>query len=109
LGTVTNSYLSINYKYVSEKSAAGVYEPFGQFDSGIGPDIPFGVASTDAYSLLNLGAGFDLDVWEKPINFDITVSNLLNNEYRDFLDTYKGYTLAPGRSVNMKVNVPFAY
>jgi len=100
-------YLLFNIKYVSDKSAAGVYEPFGQFDDGIGPDIPFGVASTDAYIIFNMGLGFDLKITELPINLDIEITNLTNKEYRDFLDTYKGYALSPGRSINFKLNIPY--
>ncbi|MBD3385980.1 TonB-dependent receptor [candidate division KSB1 bacterium] len=99
-------YLFFTMKYVGDKSAAGIYEPFGQFDDGIGPDIPFGVASTDAYSLVNIGFGFDLKVMKMPVNFDLELTNLLDKDYRDFLDTYKGYALSPGRSVNFKANLP---
>ncbi len=99
-------YILLSMKYVGDKSAAGEYEPFGQFDDGIGPDIPFGVASTAAYTLMNLGIGFDLSIIDRLINIDLEITNLLDNDYRDFLDTYKGYTLAPGRSVNVKCNIP---
>jgi iron complex outermembrane receptor protein/hemoglobin/transferrin/lactoferrin receptor protein len=92
---------------VGEKSAAGIYEPFGQFDDGIGPDIPFGVASTEAYSLVNIGFGFDLNVMNRSVNFDVEITNVLDREYRDFLDTYKGYALSPGQGVDLKLNVPF--
>ena len=99
-------YFLINLKHVGDKSAAGIYEPFGQFDDGIGPDIPFGVASTKAYSLVNLGLGFNLNHLIVPFSFDFEVSNLLDNDYRDFLDTYKGYTLSPGRSLNFRLHIP---
>ncbi|MBU0712830.1 TonB-dependent receptor [bacterium] len=99
-------YALLHIKHVGAKSAAGIYEPFGQFDDGIGPDILFGVCSTDAYTLLSAGVGFDVNLMKMPMNLDIEVSNLLNETYRDFLDTYKGYTLAPGRSVNFKINIP---
>jgi len=100
-------YILLKVKYVNDKSAAGIYEPFGQFDDGIGPDIPFGVASTEAYTLLNVGIGFDIDFYDNQINFDLEVTNLLDEDYRDFLDTYKGYALSPGRSVNVRLNIPF--
>ena len=98
-------YILFNLKHVGDKDAAGIYEPFGQFDDGIGPNIPFGVASTKAYTVLNAGFGFDLNISKRFINIDLEITNLLDNDYRDFLDTYKGYTLAPGRSVNLKCNV----
>ena len=99
-------YVLFNMKHVGEKSAAGEYEPFGQFDAGIGPDIPFGVCSTDAYSLLNIGIGFDMTVFDLPVNVDFEVTNVLDEDYRDFLDTYKGYALSPGRSFSVKLDVP---
>jgi iron complex outermembrane receptor protein/hemoglobin/transferrin/lactoferrin receptor protein len=106
LFVLESPYVLLNGKYVHAKSAAGIYEPFGQFDDGIGPDIPFGVASTDAYSLMNIGLGFDLKVMKTPVNIDLEITNLRDEDYRDFLDTYKGYALSPGRSINLKLNLP---
>jgi len=106
ISAVKSPYILLHIKTVGDKSAAGIYEPFGQFDDGIGPDIPFGVASTDAYTLMNIGVGFDLNIMATPVNVDIEITNLLNEDYRDFLDTYKGYALSPGRSVNFKLNLP---
>jgi len=102
-----SQYISINVKFISTKKAAGIYEPFGQFDDGIGPDIPFGICSTGKYNLVDLGFGFDLSLYNHLVNFDITLTNIFNEVYRDFLDTYKGYALSPGRSVNVKANIPF--
>ena len=107
ISIIQNPYFLFDIKYVSDKSAAGVYEPFGQFDDGIGPDIPFGVASTKNYTLFNLGLGFDLRLYREPVNIDIEINNLFNTVYRDFLDTYKGYTLAPGFGFIFKFNIPF--
>jgi iron complex outermembrane receptor protein/hemoglobin/transferrin/lactoferrin receptor protein len=107
LYALKSPYVFLNVKAVGEKSAAGIYEPFGQFDDGIGPDIPFGVASTEAYSLVNIGFGFDLNVMNRSVNFDVEITNVLDREYRDFLDTYKGYALSPGQGVDLKLNVPF--
>lgn len=99
-------YLLARMTHVGDKAAAGIYEPFGQFDDGIGPDIPFGVCSTDSYTLINFGIGFDVAMMGRLINVDLEMSNALDTVYRDFLDTYKGYALSPGRSLNVKVNVP---
>lgn len=108
-GRLRHPYLLLHLKRTWDKDAAGEYEPFGQFDDGIGPDIPFGVASTDAYTLVNLGLGFDFSFNHSLINLDIEISNLLDEAYRDFLDTYKGYALGAGRGVNIKLNVPIGY
>jgi iron complex outermembrane receptor protein/hemoglobin/transferrin/lactoferrin receptor protein len=105
---VGSPYVLFNIRHVGEKQAAGPYEPFGQFDDGIGPDIPFGVCSTDAYTILNLGSGFDIDLMQVTMNLDLEITNVLDQEYRDFLDTYKGYVLSPGRSINLRLHIPFA-
>lgn len=107
LSIIKSPYFLIDGKFVSSKKAAGIYEPFGQFDEGIGPDILFGVCSTDKYSLLDLGVGFNLYLYKQPISVDVSITNVTNEVYRDFLDTYKGYALSPGRSVNVKLNIPF--
>ncbi len=107
VGYFYSNYIALGIQHVAAKKAAGIYEPFGQFDDGIGPNIPFGVASTSDYSLVDLQVGFDLLINKTQFNVDLEISNLLNTDYRDFLDTYKGYALAPGRSVNLKIYLPF--
>lgn len=104
---IKSPYISVNAKFVSGDKAAGIYEPFGQFDDGIGPDIPFGVCSTEKYNLVDVGLGFNLYLYNQPVSVDIVITNFTNEVYRDFLDTYKGYALSPGRSVNLKLNIPF--
>ncbi|MDZ7694587.1 MAG: TonB-dependent receptor [Balneolaceae bacterium] len=92
--------------HTSAKDAAGRFEPFWQF--GNAPQFSnFGVASTDAYTLFNAGLGFELPIWNRPISFQVTANNLLNEAYRDFLNTYKGYALSPGRNIEVKMMVPF--
>jgi len=105
LGPLENSYLKIGVRHTFQKDAAGRYEPFWQF--GNLDKFPFGVASTDAYTLLNVGIGFTVPFLERSIKVDVQGSNLLNNAYRDFLNTYKGYALNPGRDVTVKVSIPF--
>jgi len=106
LSIILSPYISVNTKFVSSKKAAGIYEPFGQFDDGIGPDIPFGVCSTKEYNLVDLSIGFDLKLYDQPVIVNIESTNIFNKVYRDFLDTYKGYALSPGRSFNFRINIP---
>jgi len=101
--TMRNLYLDLSVRYVSDKEAAGRYEPFWQYDNN--PE--FGVASTERYTLLNVAVGFDLPLAGRHASVDLLVRNLLNETYRDFLDTYKGYALSPGRDFRVRVNVPF--
>ena len=97
-----NAFVRFGVKYALEKEAAGTYEPFSQFDG-----MPFGTASTDNYLLLNAGIGFEYPVFNQKAIFNLSVDNLLDTEYRDFLDTYKGYALSQGRNVRVKLKIPF--
>jgi len=41
-----------------------------------------------------------------PLTLSIGVRNLLDETYRDFLDTCKGYALSPGRDVRLSLSTP---
>ena len=99
LGFMENPELTLALRAADSKDSAGALEPFSQFDNN--PN--FGTASTDSYAVLDLGLGFDWKQWR----FDFTIANLLDEDYRDFLDTYKGYALSPGRSFNVRVSYEF--
>jgi outer membrane receptor protein involved in Fe transport len=87
---------------VFDKNSAGWFEPFSQYDV-----IPFGTASTDAYSVVNLNVGGSLEFGRTALDLYFGVENLLDETYRDFLDTYKGYALSPGRNLIARVGVSF--
>ncbi|HAP37175.1 MAG TPA: hypothetical protein DCQ28_15050 [Bacteroidetes bacterium] len=106
ISNISSPYLSFNSKFVAGKNAAGFYEPFAQFDDGFGFNIPSGVCSTEDYAVIDFGIGFDVKNGRDPVTFDFLITNLTNEIYRDFLDTYKGYALAPGRSYNVRVTIP---
>ena len=92
---------SVTLRYYASKDAAPG-EPFAQFD-----DAPFGSASTDSYYLIDLGAGFSPRIAGQTLHLDLAVNNLLDEDYRGFLDTYKGYALSPGRDIRLTARVPF--
>ena len=102
-GSLRNVFLSLGVRYAARKEAAGRYEPFWQFDQN--PN--FGVASTDAYTLLDVTLGFDVPVSGQNFGISLMVNNIFNTAYRDFLDTYKGYALSPGRDVRLNLTIPF--
>ncbi|WP_255233443.1 TonB-dependent receptor [Aliifodinibius salipaludis] len=106
IGEFENAFVSMGVQYASSKEAAGRYEPFWQF--GNAPQFSdFGVASTDAYTLFNAMVGAEISLWDRPIALQLSGNNLFNNAYRDFLDTYKGYALSPGRNISFRVKVLF--
>ena len=101
-GWARSPWLRLGLRHNASKDAAPG-EPFSQFDNA-----PFGTASTDAYTVADLGIGFSVDGGTgAPMRVSLEVRNLTDKSYRDFLDTYKGYALSPGRDVRLTVRVPF--
>jgi iron complex outermembrane receptor protein/hemoglobin/transferrin/lactoferrin receptor protein len=94
----------IGIRHARSKDAAGTLEPFSQFDDdGTPPGSLFGTASTDAYTLLDLGFSFNY----RDLRVDLMVKNATDEDYRDFLDTYKGYALSPGRNLILQTSLAF--
>ena len=105
-GPLSNSQVELSVKHAFQKDAAGRFEPFAQFDGEFGP--PFGTASTRAYSVVNVEARTTLALgFGAPLTVSVGVDNLLDETYRDFLDTYKGYALSPGRDVQFSLSTTF--
>jgi iron complex outermembrane receptor protein/hemoglobin/transferrin/lactoferrin receptor protein len=103
---LTNPQLKVRVKHAFQKDAAGRFEPFSQFDGGFGS--PFGTASTRAYQRVDVTARTTLALGiGAPLTLSVRVNNLLGETYRDFLDTYKGYALSPGRDVQFSLSTTF--
>ncbi|QVL49714.1 MAG: TonB-dependent receptor [Thiocapsa sp.] len=101
-GPIREPYVTLGVLHAAAKDAAPG-EPFSQFDF-----LPFGTASTDAYTLTSLDLGFAFRAFgNRSARVDLAVRNLFDIEYRDFLDTYKGYALSPGRDVRLSLSLPF--
>jgi TonB dependent receptor. len=105
-GPLRNPRIEVDLKRGFDKDAAGRFEPFSQFDGDFGP--PFGTASTKAYTTVDASAEsrFALGLGAQP-SLRVAVRNVFDTTYRDFLDTYKGYALSPGRDVRVSLSVPF--
>jgi len=101
-GFFKNPFVRLGMRYNASKQAAPG-EPFEQFDQA-----PFGTASTESYTVGDLSIGFDYDGFTGiPVQFKLDVRNFTDKAYRDFLDTYKGYALSPGRDVQFGIQIPF--
>jgi iron complex outermembrane receptor protein/hemoglobin/transferrin/lactoferrin receptor protein len=103
LGPLKGFFITAGLRHAMAKDAAGRYEPFSQFDFA----KPFGKASTDAYTLFDAGIGGHIPFQNRRIHFSIKGLNLTDKAYRNFMDTYKGYALSPGRNIRIKVRIPF--
>jgi iron complex outermembrane receptor protein/hemoglobin/transferrin/lactoferrin receptor protein len=102
LGNFKNNTFSVNMKAYDDQQVAGTYEPFAQYNT-----MPFGSADTAGYTLWGIGYESSISLMNHNANLGIKVDNLFDTKYRDFLDTYKGYTLGMGRNISFSLRIPF--
>jgi iron complex outermembrane receptor protein/hemoglobin/transferrin/lactoferrin receptor protein len=96
-------YVQLGVRHARPKRIAGITEPFAEFDAN--PE-GFGISSTPAYTLVSAAVGARLAVGASSVELYIEVENLLDQAYRDFLDTQKGYALGQGRNLSVRVAAP---
>lgn len=65
------------------------------------------VSPPPAYHLFNLALGTNFKIKQKTINTNLTVDNLFNQEYKDYLDRFRYYSHAIGRNISLKINYTF--
>lgn len=61
----------------------------------------------DGYINLNLSGGFKTRLFSNELNVFVSVDNLLNNSYRDYLNRFRYYADDLGRNFSIKVNYNF--
>jgi iron complex outermembrane recepter protein len=69
-------------------------------------DDPSGLA-TDAFTLLNLSAGYQLTLGHRVHSFMLRVDNVGDTKYRDATSRIKTFALNPGRNVSLVYRVLF--
>ena len=104
VGPFGSPRLRLKLRHAFDKDAAGRIEPFSQFDGA-----PFGTASTESYTVFGLEASGTVETGSVPISVTVAVENLTDEVYREFLDTYKGYALSPGRNLSLKIRAPLHF
>ncbi len=99
---VRSPYARASVRYAASQDAVPG-EPFSQFDR----NPRFGSASTDSYWLVDLAAGFEFKGFgTRDVRVNVELRNVLDEDYRDFLNTYKGYALNPGRDLRLSLEIP---
>jgi hypothetical protein len=104
LGPLTSPFVELESVWVDDGVPSGPDEVF----SG----RPFG-AATDSYNVLHLKAGFQVPVARTVLGVNVTVRNLLDEEYTDFLYPYKGFDYQgvpvrnPGRDIRLMTRFQF--
>jgi iron complex outermembrane receptor protein len=54
-----------------------------------------------------VGAGVGFEVGRAEIDFDVSVRNLFDTEYTNFMSRYKTYAIDPGRNVIFRLTTRF--
>jgi iron complex outermembrane recepter protein len=89
---ITSSYLSSSILYVTKQWRVPANSDF--------------VAPPDAYYTVNLHASCSVKIKNQNLEFGVSVLNLLNQSYRDYLDRFRYFADAMGRNVTFRVKVP---
>jgi len=90
----------------SSRALFGLEVSFVEKGEVSGPDEPFGTP-TDPYTLTDLTAGVEWALGETTLALDLTVRNLFDTEYTDFLWSYKAFAPNPGRDVRVAARFVF--
>lgn len=65
-------------------------------------------APPEGYTLLSFSAGMDIPLKTNAISLGVTVNNLLNTRYRDYMNRFRYFTDEMGRNISVRATVPFA-
>jgi len=105
-GRLSKLYASISGLYVARQNRAPAVsqrQEGGQitFTGDFAPPQP-------AYFLLGAEVGFTCQVAGQPMSVILSGTNLANLAYRDYLNRFRYYADEPGRSISLKIRVPFS-
>jgi iron complex outermembrane receptor protein len=64
---------------------------------------------SQAFTLVNVGAGFALPLGQRDVRVDLSLRNALNQRYADFLSRIKTNALDPGQGRNLIARVTWSY
>ncbi len=92
-GKVTKPYLVASNVYVRHQDRV----PVNNYDYA--PPPP-------AYTLFNAGFGFFVMSQKRNIEINLTVNNIANTTYRDYLDRLRYFSAEPGRNIMLRLKIP---
>jgi iron complex outermembrane receptor protein len=69
------------------------------------PNIDY-VDPPPSYSLLDAGVGSDVQVGGQACRVNLSVKNVLNTRYRDYLSRFRYFIDEPGRDIILRIQVP---
>jgi iron complex outermembrane receptor protein len=90
---IHSSYLSASFQYVTKQWRVPQNADF--------------VDPPSAYYLVNLHASCSFRINQQSVEIGVSVFNLLDQSYRDYLDRFRYFTDAMGRNISFRLKIPF--
>lgn len=90
---LNSAYVSASFLYVTKQWRVPANSDFA--------------VSPDAYYTVNLHASCKILLHKQSVEFGISVFNLLDKSYRDYLDRFRYFTDALGRNFTLRIKIPF--
>ncbi len=85
-------YLQVGYQYITKQWRVPQNTDFAP--------------PPDAYGLLSAEIGSDVKFGKQVLNISLSVTNLLNEEYRDYLDRFRYFANSQGQNLILRIKVP---
>lgn len=103
----------LTYNFKETKSMKGTYisaQVLAVTQQTMVPANSDYVAPPAAYCIIGLSAGTDFIIKKvQTISVSITISNLLDNPYRDYLNRFRYFSNEMGRNVMLKIKIPLEF
>ncbi len=93
LGKLKNAFASISNLIVPRQTR-------------VPPNSDF-VSPPKGYTIFSAAVGCTIKYKKQDITISLQGSNLLNTVYRDYMDFFRYYADEPGRSIQLKIRIPF--
>lgn len=106
-----NFYLSINSQFVAKQNQFpdnNFITDIVNINSGDLEEVEVDISSTPGgYHLLNLSTGVEFDFDSKKLNINLNLNNLLNTNYRDYLNRLRYYADEVGTNAMFQVKLNY--
>ena len=106
LGKMKDVYIGINNLVSSKQTRLPPFLPSGTADAKVYNIL---VNSPDGYTLWGAEAGCSVKWGHQYIDMSLSVTNLTNVAYRDYLDEFRYYVNDLGRNIVLRIKIPFDF
>ncbi len=65
------------------------------------------IAPPDAYTLFNAEVSTSRSFRKQPVEVVVSATNIFNTSYRDYMNSFRYFSLDRGRNISLKIKVPF--